>query len=71
MAGVRAAHYRQGGAQTGRDAGLELAEAVEQGIDGRALGQRHAEPAGAGRRGEPGSKSHLDVHCSPQRSARG
>src|SRR5262245_23005025 len=60
--GVHAADDGQRRFQAARDCGLELAKALDERRDGRVMRQLDAEPARAGRRGEPAAESDLDLH---------
>src|SRR5262245_54691246 len=59
---VHAADDGQRRLQAARYGGLELAKALDQRRDGRVARQLDAEPARAGRRGEPAAESDLDLH---------
>jgi hypothetical protein len=65
---VATADDGQDRAEASGDAGLERPELLEEVLDRRPLRQRNAQPAGAGRSGQPGPKSHLNLHRAPSQS---
>jgi hypothetical protein len=66
---VAAGDHGQRRIEAGRDPRLESAKPLEQVLDRGSLRQRDAQPSRPGGGGEPGSKSHVDLHRVPRVAA--